>query len=1263
MNIRKRALSILLALVMLLTVLPAGVRAASSYEDVPEDHWASRYVERVRTEGLMMGTSSTTFGPEETITRGMFVAVLARYAGVTTDDSVETGFKDVPAGKYYTGAVAWAVENGIVYGVSTTAFAPNAPVTRQEMAAFLYRTMTYMGNTCPENGSILAFLDGADTSDYAIAAMNWAIGAGIFSGYKDGTLRPQATATRAEAAVVFCGILDYKEESVDPTEPEEPTEPGEPETGYTVTFVGDRGYAKVDGERVTSVTLEPGVNWLSFNLYGDQGTGFDLDDVTATSGTLRRTKSEFILRDITQDTTVSFTTKGMILTVNFRSKAIAEVEPASVQVAWGQTVSEPTATRKGYSVEGWYLNGVKYDFSQPVYEDMDLYANWTVMSYTASFYDGEELLFTQKVNHGSKLQTPAAPVKEGYLFTGWYTDPELTTAYDFFKPCYSDIDLYASWRVDDRADYIYLNGQDGNDEQDGTTKETAVKTFERAKALLADSKNPVILICGQVTIDQDTTWSMADMPDGRVVRAGDFTKKMVSIKPVAEDASATLTLDHIVIDGGAEMWPSLAGQSMVWYMIEVESGGRLVLNDGAVLQNSAATKSMVGGAAYVTGNSFNPGTLEMNEGAKVINNNGGYIAGIAGTSGAHITINGGEISGNVAKNVSTSLPYRGSALGVSSGTANSPGVLTINGGVIKNNHSYVGTAVGLNQHAVGYLNGGVITGNVSDGSYGGISAYGDNGNSTWYLKGGTVTGNIPGPGYSDDQVAILKKAQLVMMAEEDSLEIGGIFLNTANGVFPVGVGKPLANVKGGGIQVTLDYMGTDTVLARGYGTYKLTAADTAAYHLTNSLEPYFKTAMDTENNQYVVASAQVIGAKVYLNGADARNRPGNDANDGLTPDTPVATFARAKEILAANAKETGDNIIYVLDALTIPEGTSETWSLKGIPNAMMCREETGGTSYSAYVYGSLTLEDIVFNGLCQYTAQSKTYNAVFRVDKGGSLRVKAGTELRNFRGSSQGFAYIFASKGVENNVVVEDLKVTGVQTYVSTTSDTTGVSLFGLYGPGRNNLTIQNGTFTDNQARLLYVTGAGDHQVEIENCVFSNNSVRGCGGVFLLANSTACNTVVNVRGGTFTDNRCATASVSAGLGAIAYVKSPAALHIYGGTFTGNTAALGEKASGFVVRGFNKSIGSYTYLHNLTGDVNLMTYPMNKSVNNAYFVIDAPLTHKVFLTDQNNYDNYIVLAGTETYQLTEADLQNVVSTNEAVSFYLDSENNCIRLKQA
>ena len=90
-------------------------------------------------------------------------------------------------------------------------FAPNDPVTREQMAALLYRAMRFLGNKCPQDGKLDVFSDASALSDWAVEGMIWAAGAGLFGGFEDGTLRPQETATRAQAAKVFCVLLDYSE--------------------------------------------------------------------------------------------------------------------------------------------------------------------------------------------------------------------------------------------------------------------------------------------------------------------------------------------------------------------------------------------------------------------------------------------------------------------------------------------------------------------------------------------------------------------------------------------------------------------------------------------------------------------------------------------------------------------------------------------------------------------------------------------------------------------------------------------------------------------------------------------------------------------------------------------------------------------------------------------------------------------------------------------------------------------------------------------
>ena len=405
-----------------------------------------------------------------------------------------------------------------------------------------------------------------------------------------------------------------------------------------------------------------------------------------------------------------------------------------------------------------------------------------------------------------------------------------------------------------------------------------------------------------------------------------------------------------------------------------------------------------------------------------------------------------------------------------------------------------------------------------------------------------------------------------------------------------------------------------------------------------------------------------------MNDSTMSTNPGNDANDGLTPQTPVATFARAKEILKANAKEKGDNIIYIMNGGTLGAGTSEVWSLEGIPNAMLSRYLNGSTGSAVWVEGELTLENITLDGLCMYTPQTRSTSAFVRVDEGGTLNVKAGTVVRNMRGSSQVFVWSFSRAGKTNTVNVENVTVTNCQTYSSSNSETGGASVFAMYGQsGSSVLNLKNGTFTNNQARLVHVNGGGTHTINIENATFTNNSVKGCGAIFLMDQSNAGNaSAINVYGGTFTDNACLLSSTSYGSGSIARLKSPGALHFYGGTFANNTTVAGKNYEGIYLRDVSQKLGSNVYVHKLSADLNVYLTPYSAKVFMSRIVVDSALTHTISVYIADNRvpaKGMPLVAGTDEYKLTEADLAMVKSANPKATFYLDTENNAICIAKA
>ena len=174
------------------------------FADVPDGAWYEEAVAYVYANGLMAGTGSTTFAPGATTTRGMIVTILYRLEG---EPAVTAGssFTDVGSGAWYADAVAWAAANSIVGGYGGGKFGPEDNITREQMAAILYRYAQYKGYdvSVGEDTNILSYVDADQMSEYAIPALQWACGAGLLSGKGGGVLDPAGTATRAEVATIL----------------------------------------------------------------------------------------------------------------------------------------------------------------------------------------------------------------------------------------------------------------------------------------------------------------------------------------------------------------------------------------------------------------------------------------------------------------------------------------------------------------------------------------------------------------------------------------------------------------------------------------------------------------------------------------------------------------------------------------------------------------------------------------------------------------------------------------------------------------------------------------------------------------------------------------------------------------------------------------------------------------------------------------------------------------------------------------------------
>lgn len=176
------------------------------FTDVSWDHWAYSAVKRVYTRGLMVGVSDTSFAPGQTLSRAMLASILYRLAGEPAV-TAENPFTDVPADRWYTDAVIWAAENGIVVGCGDGTFRPNAPATRAQTAVMLYAYANFAGRNTSQRADLSAFADAADVPSWALAEMQWAHAAQLILGRDGKLLAPNAEATRAEMATILSTFI------------------------------------------------------------------------------------------------------------------------------------------------------------------------------------------------------------------------------------------------------------------------------------------------------------------------------------------------------------------------------------------------------------------------------------------------------------------------------------------------------------------------------------------------------------------------------------------------------------------------------------------------------------------------------------------------------------------------------------------------------------------------------------------------------------------------------------------------------------------------------------------------------------------------------------------------------------------------------------------------------------------------------------------------------------------------------------------------
>ena len=174
------------------------------FTDVPANHWAQAAIQYVYDNGLMTGVSNSEFAPEATTTRAMIVSMLARLENVTS--AADAGFADVAASDWYATAVNWAAANGIVSGISDDTFAPNDPITREQLAAMLMNYAQWKGQDTSARADLSDYTD--QPSTWATEAVQWAVAEGLLNGVTDDQLQPQGQATRAQVAAIMQRFLE-----------------------------------------------------------------------------------------------------------------------------------------------------------------------------------------------------------------------------------------------------------------------------------------------------------------------------------------------------------------------------------------------------------------------------------------------------------------------------------------------------------------------------------------------------------------------------------------------------------------------------------------------------------------------------------------------------------------------------------------------------------------------------------------------------------------------------------------------------------------------------------------------------------------------------------------------------------------------------------------------------------------------------------------------------------------------------------------------
>lgn len=520
----RRYISLLLAVIMIFGSLPVNVFAQNKYTsfiDVKESDWFYDAVSYVHKKNIMNGTDEDKFSPNTITTRGMIVTILHRMEGKPIENA--SVFSDVAKDEYYFNAISWASKNNIVKGYGNGNFGPNDKITREQLATILYRYSEYKNHKTNLKADIMSFADGNDVSEYAIDAMQWALASGLIKGLDNNMLQPKDGATRSQVAMIIMRFMESANTNLIVENNKEPIKSKNDSSpsnnfffdsfflrNYTVTF--NYNYA----DKGTYIVLET-VNNLVERPANPTREGYRFDGwYVDPEGTRRFDFNTTINTDLVlyakwveKSTSNPTIPKTLVHTLNFDPNGgDLEVEYIKVEDKAIAGVL-PEATRPGYTFLGWYTEldqGVQITETTPITKSMTLYAHWIkedigsgMLTVTFDRNDGSGKIHQiLNLNRGELAVEPEDPSRDLYRFTGWFTDPQATSKYDFDEPIISDLVLYAGWgNPDGSDDGLYSASNDTE-----TIFSVSDVTIDANDAIVTYNTNNVALVSVEIFEDQ-----------------------------------------------------------------------------------------------------------------------------------------------------------------------------------------------------------------------------------------------------------------------------------------------------------------------------------------------------------------------------------------------------------------------------------------------------------------------------------------------------------------------------------------------------------------------------------------------------------------------------------------------------------------------------------------------------------------------------------------------------------------------------------------